>query len=377
MPRSKVAAVTADWSDDALLQTVGLFAGTGSDAGLSESNRFRANVSRLVGKRQFLRGQHGASTAPADSPPSLFLLRPGDPPAGFADRCKRVPRLDAGREEIHGRIWFVSHPVNLGHWLEMDYTDDDRLFKFVTDDLDLGAMPAVIFDGRPPGPELSFYPNGLGDPETTEPLHIAHSEISLEELFTTIDVLHRLQLAAPGAQHAGSRLWRDASRGQPVERAEEVLGSLLSAGLQGAFPMCKVRVEQPGATGRLDIEIEEPLLANPGAVMRHAILELKMLRAVSSTGEPVTASTNRKAMKDGVVQAASYRDNRDAKAAALCAFDMHREFSGRECFSKVLSKASELGVELRSWHLFWSSTEWRRHQESTGQLLPRSTPVRS
>jgi len=353
------------WGDTALLATASEFPGVGSDAGLPDLDRFRAAVSRLVGKCRAAAAESGEG---AEAPePCVFLLQPG-PPDTHVDKCCRVPMLDRGRERLDGRVWFVSPVVTVGNWIDASFDADDGLFRFVTDELALGSTPAVLYDPRPPGPELRVYPNGLGEPELVEALHISQSDMSVEELFARIDVLHANQLVTPGSQSAGAKVWIDASRGRASSRAEDILSGLIAAGLQTAFPMCKVRVEQPGPSGRLDIEIEERLLDQPGAVKRHAILELKVLRGVSDGGTPTTQRSINKAIKDGVMQAASYREDKDALAAALCCFDLRREFSGHVCFAGVTTLAADLSVQLRSWHLFHSSADFRRHRAESGAL---------
>lgn len=369
---SAPANTPGPWADAELLATAAEFPGVGSDAELPDLDRFRAGVSRLVAKCRAAAIQAGADPADAATEPCVFLLEPAGPPESFVDRCSRAPMLDRGRERLEGRVWFVSHVVTVGRWMSATFDEDDGLFAFVTEDLALGATPAVLYDPRPPGPELRVYPNGLGDPEVVESLHIAQSDISIEEVFSRIDVLHRNQLVTPGSQSAGAKVWEDASKGRASARAEDVLSGLVAAGLQTAFPMCKVRVEQPGPSGRLDIEIEERILADPGAVKRHAILELKVLRGLNSRGTPASRRTVNKWINDGVVQAASYRDDKDALAAALCCFDMRREFSGHDCFSVVSKLALELDVRLRTWHLFQSSSDFRRHQAESGALARRA-----
>lgn len=352
-----------EWSDEVLLSTAAEFAGVGSDAGLSDVDRFRAAISRLVAKT--LQQQ---AAQPDDRGLSVFLLQPTGPPASVLPQSSRVPMLDQGREVLDHRVWFVTHVASVGTWVPAQFVDDDDLFRFVTNDLGLGGVPTVIFDPRLPGPELRYYPNGLDDPESHEALQIANEPISLDEIFRRIDAVWANQLVTPGAQPRAMKLWANAERGQSASNAEDLLSGLLAAGLQSAFPTCHVRVEQPQPTGRLDIEVEERIAEQPGAVMRHAILELKVLRGRNPNGTAVSERRIRTWVEDGVGQAAAYREDKGALAAALCCFDMRSEFTDRQCFAHVAESASELEVELRVWHLFASAAAYRRYLVSSGSL---------
>jgi hypothetical protein len=127
-------------------------------------------------------------------------------------------------------------------------------------------------------------------------------------------------------------------------------------GLVNAFPSCTVRHEQPTPLGRVDLEIEEINPLDPGITVRHAVLELKVLRSFSNTGTPVATGRIQEWVDSGVRQAAAYRADKGARAAALCCFDMRREDSGDSCFDDVRYLANQLTVALRRWYLFASSS---------------------
>lgn len=358
------------WSDAELLATASQFAGVGSDSELPEVDRFRAAISRLVAK---VIGNAG-SPIPA-ARPSVFLLEPGGPPEQVREKSTRVPMLDQGREPLDRRVWFVTHIGNLGYWVPAEFESDDELFRFVTDQVGLGAVPAILYDPRPPVVQLRYYPSGLDEPDACEELQLAHSEVAIEKIFGKIDLVYRNQLVTPGAQPRVTRLWADSSRGTAVRDAEALLSAVLQGSLQTAFPTCKIRVEQPQPTGRVDIEIEERIPERRGAVTRHAILELKVLRGKHPNGSNVSPRKTREAVEEGVHQAAAYREDKDALAAALCCFDMRREYTDRQCFAHVVDIASEMEVELGVWHLFQSPAAYRRHLVTTGALSRRSTPT--
>src|SRR5687767_3721207 len=102
-----------------------------------------------------------------------------------------------------------------------------------------------------------------------------------------------------------------------------------------AFPTCTIRHEETGTSGRLDLEIEETDEASLGTVVRYAVLEPKVLRSFRSGGSTYSDQKNLDWIEDGVGQAASYRAERKALAAALCCFDMRKEMTGEKCFDHV------------------------------------------
>jgi hypothetical protein len=356
---SQPSEAPADWSDAALLATAGEYPGVGGDADLPPMDRFRSGISYLVGKT--IAGQQPVDREDTVSRLAVFLLHPAGPPEDVAALGTRVPMLDQGHTQLEGRVWFVSQVVTQGTWIAPAFQTDDELFRYVTDEIALGAIPAAVYDARHQDPELRIYPNGLDDLDTYHGVHIAFTRVSIEDIFDRISAIHATQLVTPSAQHRATRLWSNASLGRVASNAEDILGGLLASGLQGAYLTCKVRVEQSGPSGRFDIAIEEPVFGIAGMNRLHAILELKILRRLNQRGRTVSPRTVRRWIEEGVRQAASYRQDRNALAAALCCFDMRPQFTGPQCFAHVVATASADHVELGVWHLFSSASAARRH----------------
>ncbi|HWL38311.1 MAG TPA: hypothetical protein VNQ77_19140 [Frankiaceae bacterium] len=352
------------WDDAELLATASEFAGVGSDAGLDRVDRFRAAMARLVGK--YCAREAGAA-ARGSRGLSVFLLYPAEVPDIVADACKRVTMLDRAREPLGGRIWFVNHVGSLARWCPGEFESDDDLFRFVTDDLGLGSVPAVIVDDEDEI-ELRFYPDGLSRPDKWDRLHPANAQIPLDEILRVVEGVYRKRLVTPATHPTDLKVWADARTGTPVEHAERVLASVVLIALQGRFSWCDVDIERPLPAGRIDIVIDEPVVGDVGTTVTHAILELKVLRSRSHTGRRVGAARTAQAIEDGVVQAAAYRTESKARAAALCCFDMRDDYAGSACFAPVEALASRVGIELRHWHLFRNAKAWRNQQLATGAL---------
>jgi hypothetical protein len=341
------------WTHDDLARTALEQAGVGSTSDLPPSVRFIAGVVKLIRARLARADQE---TDPGQ--PAVFLLEPAPRSNRSESLPKRVPMLDNGLTPLTGRLWFVGAAVVSGHYVPVDLCDDDTLFRLITDDLALGNVPGVLFDPRPSIPEVRFYPSGLGSPDNCRKLPLGGSDIPLEQIFDAITNIYSSCLITPDAQTPASKLWQQSNKWYPVKNAEAIIQWSLKSGLVAAFPSCIVRHEQPGVPGRIDLEIEEINPVDRGVIV-HAVLELKVLRSYGSEGIPVTSNETLSWIESGVKQAAAYRDDRGARAAALCCFDMRKEDLGDSCFAHVLSLADQVSVMLRRWYVFASSSLYR------------------
>jgi hypothetical protein len=267
--------------------------------------------------------------------------------------------LDNGLTPLSGRLWSVNSGVVSGHYVDLKEVDDDGLFRFVTEELELGTVPAIVFDPRTKRPSARYYANGLSHPDTVQPLEVAGTDVTLDRVFEVIEQVYGNCLITPEAQARAGKLWKDSSKWWVSENAEDMVQLHLRVGLTTAFPTCTVRHEQTDIPGRLDLEIEESDPLDRSQVTRYAILELKILRSFGSTGKEYTAEYNLKWVESGVRQAATYRDKRGARAAALCCFDMRMGYTNEECFTHVRELAKGLQVVLKLWFIFATSEQYR------------------
>ena len=180
--------------------------------------------------------------------------------------------------------------------------------------------------------------------------------------------MHKSLLVTPSVQLSNLKLWRTQSKHLPVARAEKRIQDYLHLALAVEFPSCVIRREQSQATGRLDLEIEEPVTGQAGLVVRHALLELKVLRSYRGRGTSVSEK-NGDAIADGVRQAGAYRKERGTRTSALCCFDMRKSKDGEQCFLHVVGLARYWKVTLKLWPLFASSKAYREHLKGvTGEI---------
>lgn len=348
--------VTDQWANDVnLLQTGSEYFGAGDDADQPVSVRFLKGVARLVKKRLF------KEPPSSDAGPAVFLLLPQPTPALADNKIVMVPMLDNGLTAVEGRVWLVGPLVNYGRCMSVDAESDEELFELLTIDFELGQVPAVIFDPRSDERELRYYSDGLQNLGQCKVVSILHGAVSLADVFGVIERVYNTKLVTPDAQSVAAPLWLNSDKHWPVKLAEVSVQMYLDTALNVAFPWCRITGEQPGVNGRTDIEIEEIDPATK-VIVKHALLELKVLRDFGSTGDKKSYAANQKWVDEGVDQAYCYAQERGSVAYALCCFDMRRTRTGESCFDHVQEKAQRLRVVLRCWHLFASAKDYRAYQ---------------
>ena len=340
------------WSDQQLLQTATNYAGAGADADQPPTVRFLRGVANLVRKRL----RRGTEDVVA---PAVFLLCPADPQTIDREVLKPEKMLDNGLTPVEGKLWLVGPVVLSGRWMPLGTFEGNALFELVISGLKQGDVPAVIYDPRDDPNQIRYYPTGLQDADVCEIIDIPTVSMDIQRILAVVDRVCKKQLITPDAQSQVGKLWEKPRRHWVAEKAELTIQLYLVTALFAALPTCVVRSEQAQATGRLDIEIEESDYARPGHVIRHAVLELKVLRSFGSTGIPVTSTEVQGWIDKGVDQAYSYREERRALQSALCCFDMRKSHADVSGFAEVAEKANRLAVTIRRWCLFASAEAYR------------------
>jgi len=262
---------------------------------------------------------------------SVFLLEPS-PPAGLPEVPTWHPMLDDGATMLAGGAWFVGPPVVSAKRCALPSADAADVFEFVKAALQCGSVPAVVLDPNGEMPEVRFYPKGLDAPDDCTVAPVLHDSVELEAILAVVERVCTSELITPDGHVNGVSIWQNRQKFYPDKQAEVRIQSYVKTGLSAAFPTCTINREQPNAMGRLDLEVEEADDALPGRFVRHAVLELKVLRSYGSTGLAVSSREIADMIGEGLVQAASYRDQRQALAGALCCFDMRTAKTGPECF---------------------------------------------
>ncbi len=370
MPPEPGAPDLPGFDDEELRRTLIANYGAGSDAGLPDHVRFLGGVVKLIRRRLSDKAPGGAAA------PAVFILTAG-PPTSLPDASlRRVPMLSNGLTPVDSHIWFVGPAVNLGHGLAIPNWEDDEVFASASR-MCVGTSPTIIFEPRTASPEGRFYPNGLDAPDDFHHLRLGGTVIQMDDVLAVVDRVYRTQLITPGAQSKAGKLWRSASKFWAAEDAEDTVQLYLRTGLAAAFPSCIVRGEQSQVSGRLDLEVEEPSDTDRSVVVRHAILELKVLRSFGSGGAAISNASIKTWISEGVDQAEEYRLERGSRASALCCFDMRSAVTGERCFAHVLQAATNANVTLRVWHLFSSAKAYRVFQAATRRAAHAHSSPRS
>ena len=131
----------------------------GVDSGLPDDARFISSVAKLIRRRN---AQEGADSDPKRL--AVFLLAKITQAKNLDVIPQREPMLYSGLTPLTGRLWFVPAVVKSGKYIELRDLSNDELFCFVTDELHLGNVPAIILDPRPKVSLFIFYPKGLNNP---------------------------------------------------------------------------------------------------------------------------------------------------------------------------------------------------------------------
>lgn len=342
----------AGFGDAELRETADANLGVGVGAELPPVGRFLLGVTRLL-RQRLLTDAEGESV-----PAVFFFLADHSQPEDAVDF---EPMLHHGITEVGSRLWFVGEVATNARGVPCRPWIDAEAFNMATR-LGVHRWAAVAFDPRPNPAMVTFYPKGISDGNSARTVPLDVANLRLEDIFEAIDHAHEHFLATPRAQrNGGIKVWEDAKQFRPVEQAEKQIQKIVHIGLQMAFPTCDVRPEQEGTTGRPDLEIHVPTGSPRGPKAARAMLELKVIRSYRSTGDSVSPKEVEEQVEEGVVQAASYRDEHAFPAAALCCFDMRKKPTGDACFSKVRILAQARSVECRQWPIFNNAKAYRKH----------------
>jgi hypothetical protein len=342
------------WQVSALQETLKTSFGAGSDADLPDEIRFLNGVADL-GRRYF------DDCEESDRGLSMFILHPGRP-TRLERPTEYVPMLRNGRQSLSQRIWLTTHRVNESFSVEMeDGESDGDIWNYVKDELGCGDLPTVVVDSRDGKVAAHFYPKGLNAPGLEEESDLTRATIDRSALFEAIESIYQDDLVTPDAQGEASNAWASASNGYPSDKAEKFVQRVLKIGLTRAFPGFTVRPEQPQVEGRTDLEIEQQFADDPTSVTRHFILEVKVLRDVSSTGRTLYTQADVEAdIRKGLGQAFAYRNGKPARDAVVCSFDMRKAYAGAAVYDFIRETAVEKAIALWVWHLFNSSESLRK-----------------
>lgn len=320
------------------------------DTEMQAERRFLLNVIDAIRSRK-------STSANRDKPElSIFLLVPYPRQLAQLHQARHEPLFSNGSTELAGQVWFSSVALNSGFAFDLPSLEVGELFNIMIE-AGLGELPAVLFDPRPGVPEFRLYPNGIVHDENCEKHPFDEVALSVDALSEFLETFYEINLKNPSRIPKGVPVWADTTKCQPAPRTEEAIQGPLIVGIRSKFG-CRTLWELPSEDGRADVAIYRRPAADEQGWILHFVLELKVLRSVTSSGGKSTISIP-KEVKKGLGQAIAFKKNHDAKEAWLCCFDMRKTNEGENCFDKIRAKADKAKIHLKHWFLFNTDDEKR------------------
>lgn len=323
--------------------------GRGSDADAPDPVRFGRAVMQLVARRERQADVEYDRLA-------AFVLVPRDwqRPTGTIRR----PLLHNGHQPLTGQIHFVNLVPN-GHSLAYIGDEGDLFEALGTAGVE--TFPTLVYSPKLGSSTLSWFPLGIAADNNAELWNVVEDQPSAERITEVIDRAYSGELITPDQTKKSLHLWQDAVKGWAHDEAEARVQHMVRLALIGAFHRCTIRGEQAGKDGRTDLEIVADEESTQNQVVHHAILELKVLRELGSTGNKYNDTQISTHMHDGLEQAHHYGTRRNFRERMLCCFDMRAANAGEaKVMAPLNAEAKKLGVDLRYWFLYRSSDHWRK-----------------
>lgn len=323
-------------------------------AGASLTTRFFRRVSALVSTRAG-RGECGQFT--------VFLQ--SDALLDDVQRCTHTeaPLLANGADPVVDRVWLSTASLSTSFELLLQWSDAASLFQAVKD-ASLGGIPAVVVDWRTGVPLGRLYRSGLSNHEDAEAVFFDDSPVTRTQMKEVLDNFYERSLRTPalGGEGHAKRVWKEAAKGIPEHRPEEVIQGRLLEALRAVFARHDLRAEPVTDDGRADIVVSMKTISPGGlpAVVNEWVLELKALTDRTHTGNPVPSGNVMQAIQGGVEQAVGYKTQLNALQAALCCYDMRITDCGDDTsFAHIKDDANYHQVSLWRWFLFRSTAASR------------------
>lgn len=326
----------------------------GDVADLDPHHQFPIHVARTICKSERCR------RVDVSSQPAGFVLVDHRLQAGLKESGERQmdSTFSTGVKPLVGRIHFVTEAVTRSVYETFDGSDDQLIFDRLYA-LALHELPTLIYLPRPSGSVLVFLPHGSGSDAGTHEIRLKVTAISEEDIVEAIQSVYDAELKTPDLARPFP-IWHEARKGCPIEEAELGIQKFVRIGLATKFHWCRVAMEQPDKEGRTDLELMDEASGIAGEVVRHAILELKVLRSRGSSGNPYSEADVAAHVADGVNQVFAYGARRSCVHRLLCCFDMRDSDLGDDVtFAHVKAQATQLAVKLYRWFLYRTSEDYR------------------
>lgn len=345
--------VTHGWTDSELLITARAYVGSGYNQDAPPFAQFCHAAAKIIQKRR------SCSPISLKTAPTIFVMAPVPNIDGLI--LDDQPMFDRGRVELAGCIWFGAARLAKGVGISLPNGSDKQQFAYVTDSLGVGALPTIYYDAAHDDNTMRIYPKGLGDPDDCQELSLDSTKLTLDYVKKLLDILHEQLLMTPTASESAPDLWENKDKCFPVHESEKGIQKILYSALTGQLAFAPIWVKQEGTSvmGRYDFRLDEQDPTDSSKWIHHAILELKVVKSFTHTGNPVPETTNRNAVTDGVNQANEYRKDHSCRMAALCCYDMRKTPDVAGAVAHEIDRAKKLDVALWAWPIYPTSKKAR------------------
>lgn len=332
--------------------------GTGIYATLDPALDFKTATIKLISSE--VNSANGALTDAV-----YFVLSEKEIFQRVRSSCERVaPLKRASRsKKLDGHLWFVPRSLAMGFAVDVSNKTAQEVFDLI-ESYEAGDQFTVMFDPKNVG-QFYIYPDGVSDPSTSEVMDlVSPGNLSIDDIVAALDGLYTL-IRSPDQMKA-LPLWEDATQWHPIKKAEDAIQNEATRALAGRLaPFIDVRSEQPSTIGRTDIELIQTFGLSNGLSIRHALIELKILRSYGSTGRSVPPKHIIRHISQGVRQAALYAPT--ARIKMLCCYDMRmKDLGDTAVFTPFEKAAADRDVFLKRYYLYNSSQNLREALDAIG-----------
>lgn len=351
------------WSTSDLRETARSYVGSGYNQDAPPFARFCHAAAKIIQKRRML------SLDTLKVAPTVFVMTTVPNCDGLVQDVQ--PMFDRGQAELAGRIWFGASSLARGVGIDLPTGTDQERVAYVTDSLGVGTAPTIYYDAAHNDSVMRVYPKGLGDPDDYQELSLDTAKLTLDYIRKLLDALHEQLLKTSTASELTRDLWVDQNKCIPVRESEKGIQKILHTALTGQLAFGPIRVSQEvtSTMGRCDLRLDEQDPIDNSKWTYHAILELKIVKSFTHTGNDVPSANNKAAVTDGVNQANNYRNDHSCRMAALCCYDMRKTPDVAEAVAHEVNRAAKLEVALWAWPIYPTPKKARTESAKSSKAL--------
>ncbi|MFH1871044.1 MAG: hypothetical protein ABIK82_17110 [Pseudomonadota bacterium] len=252
----------------------------------------------------------------------------------FANEVAPSPGIYLVGQTVSSHAWYLP---NTGTDFQQDCK---RIVK-----LNLEKPSAMILGRK--AAHVLLWVDGIDHPRLQIPIPLPSKGLLKES--EILDLLDRFE-AYCWTDDFRKNIWEKADQWIPKEQAEKIVQSDLHHWLRAWFRDFTTLAETNAAIGRADFFMISTVLSSP----ERAVLELKVVRGLTSTGSSVNASQEQKRILGGRIQAQSYAKDFGAAIRLLCAYDLRKK-KQTDFFAPIEDECKKDKVTFKSYKIFNSA----------------------